>query len=162
MSEWLSNIGNIIGLPGIIAGIFASLYVLFDNKQKRIAKRMSLILIILMGLFSFLWYFGDTILVHCGLGAPNWSDELYSESVLNKIPEQQKVIRFGIYDLMWLLTFKIFPIGLFLLGIVLTFLSIINKAENKIVYWSILGLFMLFTLAILTISEQFTWMMGQL
>jgi hypothetical protein len=101
-------------------------------------------------------------LVHCGLGDPNWSDELYSESVLNKIPEQQKVNRFGIYDLMWLLTFKIFPIGLFLLGIVLTFLSIINKAENKIVYWSILGLFMLFTLAILTISEQFKWVMGQL
>jgi hypothetical protein len=163
MPEWLSNIGNIIGFPGIIAGMFASFYVFIYNKQNRIIKKISLILIIFMGLFVLLRFFSDSILIHWGLGVPYWGEAVYSENFLNKIPESQREIRIGIHDLMWLLTFRIFPVGFLILGFVLTFLSSINKSKNKFVHWSISGLFGLFTIAfLLTVLEQFLEIYGRL
>lgn len=149
MPEWLGNLGNIIGFPGIIAGMFASLYVFIYYKQNRIMKMVSLFLLIFMGLFVLLRFFSDSILIHWGLGVPYWSDDVYSENILNKIPESQRNIRIRIHDIMWLLTFSIFPIGFLILGFILTILASFNKSKNNFLYWSISGLFGLFTIAFL-------------
>lgn len=163
MPEWLSNFGNIIGFPGIIAGMFASLYVFFYYKQNRIMKMVSLILLIFMGLFVLLRINSDNILIHWGLGVPYWGNDIYSENILKNIPESQRNIRIGIHDLMWVLTFRIFPIGFLILGFFLTFLSIINKNKNRYIYWSISGLFGLFTITfLLTFLEQLIGINGQL
>jgi len=161
MPEWLYNIEQIIGMPALLSGLISGVLILFLPNQNKLFRITGIVFLIFSLTFIALRFLSDWILINWGLGVPFYGESTFSNKVMMKLPESERQLKMTIHSTMWILTFRVFPIGFLFMGGLLTFLSLFQKNKWKSLKFILSAAFALFTIFfLLTLIEQLVGIKG--